>query len=101
MNDEQPEQHRVKIVGEPESVLVFNCPVIISRLDTGEIHGQVANLDGIESTAATEREVLQTIVNQFKKEMGKYIKVKQEPPWLEKPRTPLPDQVERMIPVHL
>lgn len=94
-------ENRIKVVSEPEAIPVYNCSVIISRLDNGQIHGQVANLDGIEVSAVTEREILQQIVTQFKTTIGKYVEAGQEIPWLDPPRAAAPDQVEKLIPVHL
>lgn len=99
--DESSQPPRVNVITDGESVPVYNCAVIISRLDTGKIHGQVGNLDDIEVSASTEREVLQEIVKQFKRVIGKYIESKQPIPWIEPPRKPVKDQVERLIPVHL
>ena len=100
-SDEQPERPRVNIIGESEAVPVYNCAVIISRLESGKIHGQVANLEDIEVTAPAEREVLQEVIRLFKKEIGKYIEAKQPIPWVEPPKKPAKDQVEKLIAVHL
>lgn len=99
--DEGDEKPRVNVIGEGEAVPVYNCAVIVSRLDNGKIHGQVANLDGIEVTGSAEREVLQEIIKRFKKEVGKYIEAKQPIPWIESPMKPTKDQVENLIAVHL
>lgn len=99
--DEGDEKPRVNVIGEGEAVPVYNCAVIVSRLNDGRIHGQVANLEGIEVTGSAEREILQEIIKQFKKEVGKYIEAKQPIPWVESPMKPAKDQVEKLIAVHL
>lgn len=99
--DSKQDELRVNVIGEGEAIPVYNCMVIISRLDNGEIHGQVANLDDIEATAKTEREILEKVVKTFKKTIGKYLEAKQPIPWLDSPMKPAKDQVERLIPVHL
>ena len=101
MQDPESQDPRINVVGPAESIPVYNCPIIISRLDNGQLHGQVASLDGIESQATTEREVLEQIVSQFKKAIGRYLQAGVEIPWVDPARAPVSGQVERHIPVHL
>ena len=95
-NHELPE---VKIVKPPESVPVFNCRVFVRN--DGGCRARVANLAGIEVTAASEREAIQGIVRQFKQLMAKYAAEKQSPPWLDPELTIEDGEQERLIPVHL
>ncbi|MDG2129669.1 MAG: hypothetical protein P8K08_16835 [Fuerstiella sp.] len=81
-------------------VPVFSCHVILARIGDGQLSGRVANLDGIVVSGPSERDILKTIVRQFKAAIQQYSANGEEVPWLESP-TPAAGEFERFIPVHL
>jgi len=83
-----------------ESVPVFDCHVLLRETSTG-VTARTANLDGIEATGPTERDVLMAIVKTFKQTVQALRADGKPIPFREQPLTPEEDEVERWIPVHL
>lgn len=82
------------------NVPVFNCIVYVAA-DGGGVRLRVANLDGLEATAATEREALAKIVPAFKQKIADLTQSGDDIPWIDPP-APLEDgEQQRFIPVHL
>lgn len=87
---------------ELNPVPVFSCHVILSVPDAdGKTTGRVANLDGISATGTTEREILTSVMKQFREVMQRYTSEGKQIPFREKPDQPGEGEAERFIPVHL
>ncbi|MEZ6132127.1 MAG: hypothetical protein R3C59_25990 [Planctomycetaceae bacterium] len=85
-----------------QPVPVFNCHVILSPSDAdGRRTGRVANLAGITATGVTERDLLTSVMKQFKAVIQQYIREEKPIPFVDPPETPRVGEVERFIPVHL
>ncbi|MEQ9410164.1 MAG: hypothetical protein RIK87_20685 [Fuerstiella sp.] len=88
--------------GDGQNVPVYSCHVILSRPDnTGRLSGRTANLAGISAEGTSERDVLTSIMKQFKAAVQRYAQSNQSIPFLDPPEAPGPGDVERFIPVHL
>ena len=98
---EDGERLRFRALSAPESVPVFSCVVYISPARVGGVHARVANLYGIEATAANEREALAKVVPLFKQRIAELMGSGKEIPWLEPPAEIAPEEQERLVPVHL
>jgi nucleoside-diphosphate-sugar epimerase len=85
---------------QPADVPVFECVVYISRED-GTVRARVANLEGLECTATTEREALAQLVPVFKQRVAELMHNESPIPWIEPPNAPEPDEQTRFVPVHL
>ena len=85
----------------PSDVPVFNCIVYISPDSGGGVRARVANLPGLECTAASERDALSTIVPAFKQRVGELMRSKTPIPWIEPPTPAESEEDTRYIPVHL
>ena len=83
------------------SVPVFNCIVYVSPATSGGVQAHVANLAGLEVSAASEREALGKLVAAFKARVAELMQQQAEIPWIEPPPPPGPGEQERLIPVHL
>lgn len=87
---------------EAASVPVFNCHVILSpATDDGKIVGRAANLPEISASGPTERDVLRSVMQQFKTRVKESMDAGQPVSFLDPPQTPGQGEVERFIPVHL
>ena len=86
---------------KPIDVPVFNCIVYISRNLDGGVRARVANLPGLECTAASERDALSKIVPAFKQRVGELMRSETPIPWIEPPTPAESDEQTRHIPVHL
>jgi len=84
----------------PVNVPAFTCVVYVSRVEGG-VRARVANLDGIEFHAGTERDVLAKIVPAFKKQVSETLTREEEIPWIDPPREKEDNEDERYLPVHL
>lgn len=83
-----------------DSVPVFDCHVLLRTTDNG-MAGRTANIDGIEATGPTERDVLMAIVKTFKKTVQQLSTDGKPIPFRDQPLQPEQDEVERWVPVHL
>ena len=81
-------------------VPVFSCVVYVSA-DAGGVRARVANLAGLESSAASEREALAKIVRAFKTRVAELLQTNQPIPWIEPPVAAVAGEQTRFIPVHL
>ena len=82
-------------------VPVFSCIVYVSPSARGGVRVRVANLAGLECTAASEREALAKIVPAFKQRVAELIQSEASIPWIEPPTPAEPGEQKRFIPVHL
>ena len=82
-------------------VPVFSCIVYVSPAAGGGVRARVANLAGLESSAASEREALAKIVRAFKERVGELLRGNSPIPWIEPPSPASPGEQQRFIPVHL
>ena len=81
-------------------VPVFSCIIYVST-NAGGVQARVANLAGIECTAASERDALGKIIPAFKRRVGELMQGGTPIPWIEPPTPAKPDEQTRFIPVHL
>ena len=91
----------VGVHSQRADVPVFNCIVYVSPDAGGGVRARVANLPGIECTAASEREALGKIVPAFKQRIGELMHSETQIPWIEPPTPAEPGEQKRFIPVHL
>lgn len=82
------------------NVPVFSCHVYVVH-NAGAVRARVANLAGIEKTAADERTALLHVVAEFKQRMEALLQAGEPIPWLEPIARREPDELERLIAVHL
>jgi hypothetical protein len=83
-------------------VPVFNCVVNINpRAADGLVQARVANLPEIAAEGASEREVLQRVVADFKRLVSERHAAGQSIEWRDPPLQPQPGEVQRLIAVHL
>ena len=81
-------------------VPVFNCVVYV-RSGSGPVRARVANLAGIECSAASEREVLGKVVAAFKQRVRELVEAATPIPWIDPPPPAAAEEQKRFIPVHL
>ncbi|MBC8355900.1 MAG: hypothetical protein H8E66_28315 [Planctomycetes bacterium] len=86
---------------KPIEVPVFSCIVYVSRTPSGGVHVRVANLDGLESDAGSEREALSKIVPAFKRHVAELTANQTPIAWIDPPSPKADGEQERLIPVHL
>jgi hypothetical protein len=83
-------------------VPVFNCVINVVKEDaTGACLARVANLDGIEVRAPSERQALSQAVAAFKAFVSERHAQSEPIPWISPPRDAGPGEVQRLIAVHL
>ena len=98
MTDENP---KVTRIGQPESVPVFNCIVLLRRNEEGKHAARVGNFDGLTAIGSSEREALADIVKAFKAKMAEFHERGEDPPFVDPPHAAAADEVTRWVPVHL
>lgn len=101
--EETPEREgapKIKAIGDPISVPVFNCVVYILRDDDG-VSARVANLEGIEFRGNSEPEVLRRVVTAFKECVASLHGNGETIPWIDPPARIEAGEQQRLIPVHL
>jgi hypothetical protein len=104
MNDSEPpaEASRVKKIGPPTGVPVYNCIALVSpRSEDGLVHVRAANVSDLKTSGASEREALQHLVGAFKIIVSQAVAAGTEPPLLAEPHPRRADETERFIAVHL
>lgn len=84
----------------PPDVPTFPCIVYVRKVDGG-MFARVANLEGIELRGHSERELLQKIVPEFKRQVARLHQQDEPIPWIDPIPDPAPDETKRFIPVHL
>ncbi len=82
-------------------VPVFSCIVYVSPAVDGGVHARVANLSGLECTAANERAALGKIIPAFKQRVSELLQSGHPIPWVEPPSPAEPGEQPRFVPVHL
>ena len=98
------EDNSLPLVSESECnpVPVFNCHIILTKPDdSGRIHGRTANLGEITASGFSERDVLTSLMKQFKTIVQQHTQANTAIPWIQPAETPQENEVERFIPVHL
>ena len=86
---------------KPADVPVFDCIVYVSPDADGGVRARVANLPGLECTAASEREALRKLVAAFKQRVSELTQSETPIPWIEPPAPAESEETQRFIPVHL
>ncbi len=93
---------RVKSLGPPESVPVYNCLALVAPRDAhGIVHVRAANLSDLRTSGTTEREALQHLVGAFKIIISQCLAEGRDVPLLKEPHPPQPGEQQRYIAVHL
>lgn len=82
-------------------VPVFNCIIYVSPDADGSVRARVANLPGLECSAASERAALGKLIPAFKQRVSELTQNKLPIPWIEPPSPAQPGEQKRFIPVHL
>ncbi|WP_233903172.1 hypothetical protein [Stieleria maiorica] len=85
---------------DPANVPAFGCIVYFAR--EGDVfRGRVANLAGIEVTAASQREMLGQIVARFKSAVSDSLGKDETPAWIDPPAAKQAGESKLFLPVHL
>jgi hypothetical protein len=95
-----PDPH-VRLIGDPQSVPVFNCRVIMSRDAAGIVVARAAELADLSVTADSERAALQKLVPAFKARMAAHLATGEEIPWIRPGDKPAEREKELFVAVHL
>ena len=82
-------------------VPTFACLVYLSQDQSGAWVARVANLDGLQVTAATPRDAMARVCRQFKERVRTAYAAGETIDWIEPPEDPLAGELVRSIPVHL
>ena len=96
MNSDPPPRH-----SKPADVPVFDCIAYVSPDADGGVRARVANLPGLECTAASEREALGKLVAAFKQRVSELTQSETPIPWIDPPAPAESEEMQRFIPVHL
>ena len=99
-----PDSHspHVRLIGEPQSVPVFNCRVIVAPRDAaGKVVARAAELADLSASGDSDREALQKLVAAFKAKMAAHVAADEEIPWIKPGDKPLPGERELFVAVHL
>ena len=94
------ESRKLEVTSHPRDVPAFGCVVYLTKSEQG-IVGRVANLGLIEARGSSEREVLTSIVQQFKTRVAQYVREEETIPWIDPVPPPNDEEQKRFIPVHL
>ena len=98
----EPDKSRVRALGPPEEIPVFNCVVLIGPSEPPHaVRARVANLDGIEFFGRNEREALRQLIPAFKQRLTESRQQGVTIPWIDPPRSAEPHEQVRLIAVHL
>jgi len=93
------DDHHLKAVSDPIAVPVFQCHVLVSRVE-GRVIARCANLADLKVEAADERSALREMVSQFKAKVSEYER-QEDIPWLD-PISPADESESvRFLAVHL
>ncbi|MEM9412462.1 MAG: hypothetical protein AAGA30_15215 [Planctomycetota bacterium] len=84
----------------PTIPCVVHIKAIESEGDACSLVGRVVNLDGIEATGNSERDILQKLTREFKAIVVELSEAGQSIPWVEVPELEKGER-KRSIPVHL
>lgn len=93
----------IRPLGPAESIPVYNCHVLVgpAPADASQVRARVANLEGIEVLAESERSALRQVVAAFKSQLTELAEKDQPIPWREPPLAIQPGEQARLIAVHL
>jgi len=100
MSEQGKKTHGLPL-GEPDSPPAFGCVVYLSQKSEGSVSARVANLDGVELTAASEREALAKIVPLFRDKISAWVQAGEAIPWIDPIEPPAEGEYRRFLPVHL
>jgi hypothetical protein len=92
---------RVRLIGEPQSVPVFNCRVIVSRAAAGNFVARAAELADLSASGDSQREALQKLVTAFKARLAAHHASGDEIPWIKPGQQAQPGETELFVAVHL
>ena len=92
---------KVRLIGEPQTVPVFNCRVIVSRDSTGRCVARAAELADLATSGDSQREALQKLIPAFKSKMAAHVAAGEEIPWIKPGERPQPGETELFVAVHL
>ena len=95
-----PDDLNINSASQPIDVPSFICVVYLSTTVDGVL-ARVANLAGIEITAATERDALAKVVPAFKERVSSALTDEGKVDWIEPPLPIKDDELERLLPIHL
>ena len=96
-----PEQ-KLPVTGDAvPNVPVFSCIIYIRQNEDRTVSGRVANLAGLSSSGASERDVLSRLSREFKTQVMGLHQDGKEIPWIDPPTPAESDERVRSIPVHL
>jgi len=103
MNKPDPRRsENLEITGDQRPVVpTFACLVYVSQTDDGKVNARVANLDGFELTAATERDALLRVSKQFKAHVVQKTEAGETIDWIDPVPPASENEKVRSIPVHL
>jgi hypothetical protein len=105
MNSDEPDTQKLgELAGnhaKPADVPVFSCIVYVSASAEGGVRARVANLPGLQCTAASERAALGKLVAAFKQRVSEWMRSETAIPWIEPPSQAESGEQPRFIPVHL
>lgn len=97
-----PHSPHVRLVGEPQSVPVFNCRVIVAPRDAaGKVVARAAELADLSASGDSDREALQKLVAAFKAKMAAHVAAGEEIPWFKPGEQPQRGERELFVAVHL
>jgi hypothetical protein len=85
----------------PSDQPAFGCIVYVRKTETGRVVGRVANLNGLELEAASERDVLAGLVQSAKGILAAHLENGEDIPWVDPPPEKQPDEQKRFLPLHL
>ena len=93
---------RVRAVGPPNNMAVFNCRVIVAgSAESGEFTARGGDLAGIHAQGSSQREAMQAAVSAFKAKVAQWYVRGEEIPWVEPPEQPRAGEREFYVAVHL
>ena len=97
-----PQKPHVRLIGEPQSVPVFNCRMIVAPRDAaGKVVARAAELADLAAVGDSDREALQNLVAAFKAKMAAYLAAGEAIPWAKPGDKPQPGERELFVAVHL
>ncbi|QEG22365.1 hypothetical protein [Mariniblastus fucicola] len=89
-------------LGKPTpGVPTFACLIYLSQDDSGKSIARVANLGGLQASAASPRDAMMRVCREFKEIVRGAHAAGEEIDWIDPPMEPKPGEQVRSIPVHL
>jgi hypothetical protein len=98
-----PNQPDALNITDPTSLppATFTCIVYVSHNQDGTVAAHAANLAGVSTRAATERDALANVARKFKSLVTRILENGETVPWIEPPDPPKQHERIRSIPLHL